>query len=183
MHARTRGRIRRRVLVALVLVAAGLVMAAGWPVYVRPHVDPPEQADAIFVLGGDDAQRRESLALQLAEDGFAPRVVFSDPYRGDKHLERICRGTYAFEVSCFRPDPVTTRGEARELRDLARAEGWDRVIVVTYDPHVSRARDIVEECWSGEVLMVSSGSVSVAATAWNYMYQSAGYVRSVFQGC
>ena len=54
---------------------------------------------------------------------------------------------------------------------------------MTYTPHVSRARYIVEKCFDGELIMAASPvRLSVLDWAWMYVYQTAGYVKSVLQG-
>jgi uncharacterized SAM-binding protein YcdF (DUF218 family) len=74
-------------------------------------------------------------------------------------------------------------GEARELRRMAHERHWRTVIVVTYTPHVSRARDIVEKCFDGELIMAAGpAQLSVLDWAWMYVYQTAGYVKSALQG-
>lgn len=160
------------------------IIAAGWPVYVNPKIDEPELADAIVVLGGAH-DGREELGLQLAEQGYAPQIVFSDPYRSsDKKMKAICEGSYNFELSCFKPDPSTTRGEGREIRRRAEAEGWKRVIVVTFVPHVSRTRHIIDNCWDGEIRVVAQHqSLPLWTWTFNYIWQTAGYVRTIFEDC
>ncbi len=177
------GWVRRRWgLVAGVAVVVAAV-AALWPVYVRPQVDRPARADAIMVLGGAH-DGREELGLRLARDGYAPVVVFSDPYEHSPRMNRICHGGYSFRVECFDPEPRTTRGEGRELAARARAGGWQRVIVVTFTPHVSRARYVLGKCWDGEILMVDARPrVSIGRWAYNYVYQSAGYVKALAEDC
>ncbi|MFC9893521.1 YdcF family protein [Nocardia sp. NPDC127579] len=177
----------RRKRMSLLLLGFGvtlvIVVTALWPVYVRPRTDPPAPADAIFVLGGAH-DGREQLALRLARDGFAPWVVLSDPYTNSAMLNRICHGGYSFRVSCFDPAPRTTRGEGRELARLARANNWRRVIVVTFTPHISRARYILGKCWSGELLFADPRpDLSVARWAYDYAYQSAGYLKAFFEDC
>jgi hypothetical protein len=61
--------------VCLLLIAA---VIGGLPVYVRPQVDPPRHADAILVLGGDGF-RRYPFGIDLGMQGWAPKVVLSDP--------------------------------------------------------------------------------------------------------
>ncbi|AFU06023.1 hypothetical protein O3I_040390 [Nocardia brasiliensis ATCC 700358] len=175
--------MRRLRWAVLGLVVAVSVVAALWPVYVRPRTDTPVPADAILVLGGAH-DGREQLALRLAAEGFAPRVLISDPYEHSTLINRICHGSYSFQVICFDPAPRTTRGEGRFLARMARAGGWQRVIVVTFTPHISRARYILGKCWSGELLFVDpEPALSVPRWAWDYAYQSAGYVRAFFEDC
>ncbi|RDI63198.1 YdcF family protein [Nocardia pseudobrasiliensis] len=168
---------------AVTAVAVAVYVAALWPVYVRPRIDTPMRADAIVVLGGAH-DGREELALRLARDGYAPRVLFSDPYEHSALMNRICHGGYRFRVDCFDPDPRTTLGEGRELAARARTDGWRRVIVVTFTPHVSRARYVLGKCWGGELLVVvAHPRISPLRWAYQYVYQSAGYVKAAVETC
>ncbi|AWT56792.1 hypothetical protein D806_058520 [Mycolicibacterium smegmatis MKD8] len=173
-------------LLGLSVIALFLVGLLGWPVYVKPRIDSLRRADAIFVLGGTGTARY-TVGLEDALSGLAPRVVFSNPLgSANIWLSDLCNHRrYDFNVSCIEPDPPTTRGEARELRRLADAEGWRSVIVVTYTPHVSRARYIIERCFHGELMFDNSDEyMSPLDWALSYLYQSAGYVRATLQsGC
>ncbi|MEU4340037.1 YdcF family protein [Nocardia sp. NPDC023852] len=165
------------------LVVVVVAVVALWPVYVRPHTDTPVPADAILVLGGAH-DGREQLGLRLAREGYAPRVLFSNPYENSALVNRICHGGYSFEVTCFDPSPRTTRGEGRELARLARADNWHRVIVVTFTPHISRARYIIEKCWDGELLFADpEPHLSALRWGYDYVYQSVGYIKAFFEDC
>ncbi|MGQ9409783.1 hypothetical protein [Mycolicibacterium gilvum] len=73
---RARSRVGRRILrVSAILL---LVIAVGIPFYVCPQADSPRHADAIFVLGGYGFERYR-LGLELAQQGWADRVVASNP--------------------------------------------------------------------------------------------------------
>jgi uncharacterized SAM-binding protein YcdF (DUF218 family) len=156
---------------------------AGWPVYVRPQIDSLRPADAIFVLGGPEYERY-SFGHQLGDDRWAPVVVVSNPL-GDKvkWLADYCATPKpGFQLICVQPDPPTTLGEGRDLRRLAEQYGWKTVIVVTFTPHISRARYILEHCFHGDLVMVAPPTdLSVAEWAWQYVYQTAGYARTVFE--
>ncbi|CRK49515.1 conserved exported hypothetical protein [Rhodococcus sp. RD6.2] len=185
---REAGTVRRRWLLpcafVLVLLAAGVV-GAGVPVYVHPRVDALRPVDAIFVLGGPGYERY-AYGLDLARRGLSDSVVLSDPSAGeDDWIAEQCRTQDTFAVDCFAPQPATTRGEAEELGRLARARGWHSVIVVTNIAHVSRARFIVERCFPGDLVMAAyPGGRTLPRIAWQYVYQSAGYVRAALDpGC
>lgn len=166
----------------VVIVAA----IAGYPVYVRPQIDPLRHADAILVLGGQGYDRYR-LGLELGDEGWADAVVVSNPNGPeDAWLTNYCATAETrFELHCFRPAPETTKGEGRELHRLAAQYGWRTVIVVTYRPHISRARFVLQQCFDGELVMVESPTrISVAQWAYQYLYQTVGYVRAVLQpGC
>jgi len=169
--------------VAVIVVLVVLAGVAGWPVYVHPQVDPLRKADAIVVLGGT-AYDRFDLGLDLAQRGYAPQLLISTG-AGDNNMNKYCKGHFDFVVNCFVPDPWTTRGEAEEIGRRAKQQGWHHIIVVTFTPHVSRARYIVEKCFDGELTIVASPSASgLRFWTWMYIRQSAGYLRAFTdRGC
>lgn len=182
-----RGRSRWRI-----AGAAVLALVVGWGVWAyavvqTPRVDAAGPVDAVLVLGGQDGPDRLQRALDLAADGLTDTVVISVPVgTGDALTRRTCaRPPAGVEVLCFPPDPSTTRGEARELRRLADERDWTRVAVVTSTYHVSRSRMIVGRCFTGTTLMLRSGeSISPARWAYEWIYQTAGYVKAEFlRGC
>jgi hypothetical protein len=51
--------------------------------------------------------------------------------------------------------------------------------VVTFRPQISRARFILEQCFDGNLIMVASPAhLSPPRWAYEYVYQTAGYVRA-----
>lgn len=177
-----RRRIRRSVGIGCVLVCAALI--AGLPVYVRPQTDQLRHADAILILGGY-GDHRYSYGLDLGLQGWAPNIVVSVPDEGDNPTaKRLCTDPppRRLTLHCFAPDPSTTRGEGRKLRELASQYGWRTVIVVTFQPHLSRARFILEQCFDGEVVMAQSPEhIPGLRWAFEYIYQTAGYLRAALQ--
>ena len=180
---------RRRPRIRWVVVPVCLLIAAvigGLPVYVRPQVDPLRHADAILVLGGDGFSRYR-LGIDLGMQGWAPKVILSNPGTDDEEwLTKACNTPPSgIKLDCFVPDPPTTVGEGRELRRLAERHRWRSVIVVTFTPHISRARFILQRCFDGELIMVASPThISLLDWPVEYVYQTAGYVRAALQpGC
>jgi hypothetical protein len=164
---------------ALLVVA----MIAGLPVYVRPQNDPLRHADAVFVLGGP-VYDRYPFGLELGKQGWAPVTVVSNPNGPkDPWLTETCeKPPDGLNLHCFIPDPPTTKGEGYELRRLATKYGWHTVIVVTIRPHISRARYILERCFSGNLVMIASpAQISPVMWAYQYLYQTAGYVRAAVE--
>jgi uncharacterized SAM-binding protein YcdF (DUF218 family) len=175
---------RRLAASVCILVIAAII--GGLPVYVRPQIDPLRHADAIFVLGGF-GEERYAFGLDLGLAGWAPNLVVSNPYgAGDVWDRDYCAAPPSrLNVHCFVPNPPTTKGEGRELRRLAAHYGWRTVIVVTFRPHISRARFILERCFDGALVMVESPThISLPRWAFEYEYQTAGYIRAALQpGC
>lgn len=166
-------------LVLAVLLIASVI--GGLPVYVRPHVDQLRRADAILVLGGPGDDRYQ-FGLELGRQGWAPATFWSNP-AGSGGLTKYCE-KYGedYNLHCFVPDPPTTKGEARALRDLATQYGWRTVIVVTFRPHISRARFILKQCFDGDLVMVGSPTnISKPQWAFQYVYQTVGYIRAALQ--
>lgn len=163
-----------------------VVAVAGTPVYVWPQVDQPRHADAIFILGGY-GDRRYPFGLNLAMEGWASDLVVSNPIGPNDQWDRdYCTSPPPrLRMHCFTPDPPTTRGEALELRRLSQRHGWRTVIVVTFRPHISRARYILERCFDGDLVMVASPArVSPVRWTFEYVYQTAGYLRAALRpGC
>lgn len=180
-HLRPRRRIRRWLVSVCALLIAAVI--GGLPVYVRPQIDPIRHADAIFVLGGH-GYGRYPFGLQLGVQGWAPTIVVSNPNGPeDPWLTDYCATPHpGLNLHCFIPNPPTTKGEGRELRRLAAEHRWRTVIVVTFRPHISRARFILEQCFDGDLVMVASPArLSAPRWAFEYVYQTAGYVRAVLQ--
>lgn len=174
---------------AVAVLLSLLVGVGGHRLYAAPTLDrlgPGSRVDAVVALGGLTASADH--ARLLVERGAAPVLVLSNPYPPGRAptVERACRGGQTgHRVICFEPRPSTTRGEAREIRALALAHGWDRVAVVAPTFHVSRARLLVQRCYSGTLLMLSPPlRVSRLQLAYQYAYQSAGYVKAgLLRGC
>lgn len=179
----------RRRLVIWVLCWGTLAVAVGLvinTVYVHPPMDKPlHTADAVVVLGGTPYERFE-YGIELAESGLAPEVVISNSVGADnRRMQDLCDTRATVRITCFLPDPWTTRGEAREIRALAEQRGWTSIVVVTTTAHIARARYILERCFGGGISMTDypeHQSVFEQVTGW--VYQSAGWVRALTQrGC
>ncbi len=162
--------------------AAVLVALVGVPLYVLPARDEPRAVDAVYVIGPPTDPRME-LAESMVDDGLTDTVVVS---LGEWAEERdkwpeasaVCDEPQDFTVYCSQPDPFTTRGEARWLRELVDAEGWESVAVITTTPHLTRTRVIMERCWDGDIAYVSSGEhLDPWYWAYHYAYQSAAFVK------
>ena len=140
---------RRRLALAAVAVAAASV----W-LFLRPRLDPPEEADAIVVLDGEQP-RRVARGVALAAAGMAPTIVV---VHGETVAPELLAGTpLPFEVVSLTPRPSTTRGEAGAVARLARERGWERIVVVTSTYHVTRARLIFERAVDCELRFASAG--------------------------
>lgn len=120
-----------------------------------PVPSPPLTLDAVVVLSGGitregvlgpDGTERVVSALRLARATGSPALVTTRIRTGPnlevssdadqkKLVELLGPGVRHFIV----PDVLSTRDEAMRVRDLARAQGWARIAVVTSPSHSRRA--------------------------------------------
>ena len=140
--------------VVVLVVAAWIAVVARFVLW--PVQDEPRRADAVVVLAGDHL--RLGKALELMTRRTAPTLVISDGLaRGWRQANRLCRGAgRRFRVLCFRPDPYSTRGEARAVARMAATRGWRSVLVVTSTYHVTRARLLFDRCVGARVSVTGS---------------------------
>lgn len=145
--------LRPLLVVVLVLVAALAVASA--PLFILYADDEVAKADAVIVLAGE--KRRLTVALELVGRGVAPLLVISDGLDPRwTQANRLCRFGDPEKIVCVRPEPYSTRGEARLAARLARERGWDSIVVVTTRFHLFRARMLLQRCFDGEIALVGA---------------------------
>ena len=144
----------RPLLLAVLTVLAALAVASV-PLFILYDDDHVAKADAVMVLAGD--RRRLPIALDLVERGVAPILVISDGLDPRwTQANRLCRFGDPARIVCLRPDPYSTRGEARLAARLARERGWDSLVVVSSRFHLFRARTLFERCFHGRLDLVGA---------------------------
>jgi uncharacterized SAM-binding protein YcdF (DUF218 family) len=147
----------RRFLPVIVLTVLAAFAVASVPLFILYDDDEAAKADAVMVLAGD--QRRLPVALELFERGVAPVLVISDGLDPRwTRANRLCRFGDPARMLCPRPEPYSTRGEARLAAQLARERGWDSLIVVTSRFHLFRARLLFERCFPGRLSFVGASN-------------------------
>lgn len=145
--------MRPLLLIAIVLLTA--VAVASVPLFILYDDDEVAQADAVMVLAGE--KRRLPVGLELVARGVAPVLVISDGLDPRwTQANRLCRFGDPARIVCVRPDPYSTRGEARLAARLAREHGWRSLVVVSSRFHLFRGRTLFERCLDGEVAFVGS---------------------------
>jgi len=146
--------VRRPLLLIAVLLLAAVALAS-IPLFILYDDDQVAKADAVMVLAG--AKSRLPVALELVERGVAPVLVISDGLDPRwTQANRLCRFGDPERVVCVRPEPYSTRGEARLAARLARERGWDSLVVVSSRFHLFRARMLFERCFEGRLDLVGS---------------------------
>ncbi len=171
-------------LVVVVFLAA--VGGAGYLLFGVDHEDPLRKVDAIIVLGGEH-DGREQYGIRLAQEGWSKNVVLSNPYdHSDRTMQDLC-GTRVddINVTCERPVPSTTRGEAMFTERLSKQYGWTSVIVISWGYHLTRSRYVFGKCYSGETVMRAvPRHYEYGPADWEliYLYQFFGTAKAVVQG-
>ncbi|BDZ62056.1 hypothetical protein Lsed01_01988 [Demequina sediminis] len=171
-----------------VAVVAGAIALAGVPLYVMPARDEPRAVDAVYVIGPPTDTRME-LAQSLVAEGMASTLVVSlseEPEDRARYPLAVAACESADPaVVCAMPEPFTTRGEARWLRDLADSHAWESAAVITVTPHITRTRVIMERCWDGDVAYLDSGErLAPHYWAYHYAYQSGAFLKVALEdGC
>lgn len=176
-----------RLLFRALAATSGLVIVwavTGIFLYVVPPADEPAHADVLFVLGPPD--RRIGYAEELMQQGYAPTLAVSSPVGKDSRYEAaICNAHRPYRIICFNPDPFTTQGEARALKDLSSKYGWKSANVLTAQFHVTRSRVLIGRCNTGDLHMVAdrrglplfSASNPTYSWAYQYVYQTAAFLK------
>lgn len=146
--------LRRRVLVAIVVIAAGSWCLSAISVLWFASRDRAVRADAIMVMGAAQYRGRPSPVLRARLDhavglfaqGFAPRVVLTGGIaEGDTASEAAVSRSYVLREGVpdssllLENDGRTTSQSIRAVAQLLRARGMDSVIVVSDPFHVFRA--------------------------------------------
>ncbi len=150
--------LRRSLVFAVAFVLVLALIGLNLRLFVWPASEPLHHADAIVVLAGGNGERLDR-ALELAREGVAPTLAVS--FGSD----RLCGSDPPFTLVCFRPSPDNTRGEAEAIGRLAQAHGWNDIVLVTSTSHVTRARLLVERCYSGQ-LQVAPATPDAGLLGW-----------------
>lgn len=179
----------RRVLVSIVAVVA-LAVLAGLPLYVFPASDEPREVDVVFVIGPATPSRLELARQLIVDEKISDTLLISVPATGVRSAGRwskCVKDPVVFDVLCEHSEPFTTQGEARTLARLADEHGWDSAAVITFTPHVTRTRLIMERCFPGERLDVIRDPAPLRPEdwVWHYLYQTGAFLKAltVATGC
>lgn len=136
------------------------------------------------------ADDRYVYARHLAETGVADRILISQPSPGGEDsystaIKAYCanspvvaRDDRRIQIECFQPDVSTTEGETTAATRLARARGYDSLLVVTYWGHVSRVRIYFEQCFDGPVYVTDTPRPLSTSRKDALLHETGGYVKA-----
>ncbi|MGP8205042.1 MAG: YdcF family protein [Acidimicrobiales bacterium] len=145
---RRQHRAGRRFVVALLFVVLAF-LAATSALFVWPATNQPRQVDVILSLNGADEAARESKAISLVEARYAPVLLFS---QGNSPTP--CPEVPRVKVVCFVAVPGRTVGEVRFAANYLKHHDEHSIIIVPDRAQATRARLLMDRCFSGQVLVV-----------------------------
>ena len=162
MNARSSTKVRRWIFRSFFALTLLLVVTLGWVrlVYVQiqhyAELDKAEPADAIAVFGAAEYDGRPSPVYRARLDhaealyrrGIAPLIITLGGDGGDQYSEggvgrEYLMGAGVPESSIIaETESRSTAEAARRLAVIARANGFDRIVVVSDDTHLFRIHEI-----------------------------------------
>ena len=166
--------VRRHPLIAGLVLVIVVFLVASSVLFVWPATDQPRHVDAILILEGDNEAARESTAISLAKRGYAPVLLFSQGNPDGPACPRVPR----VSVVCFVPQPAQTIGEVRFATVYARRHGWHSLMVVAGRTQITRARLLVERCFSGQSVMIPA-PVQLTYLPYEIVYEWGALTKAV----
>ena len=135
-------------------VVGSLICVDMW-LFVFPKDDGATEADLTVILGPWNNGPRLNVARALAERSDGKSQILVSVY-DEAHECGYIKGVLASQqVTCFRPRPFTTRGEAREAASFALSRGLRSVTIVTSKDQLLRARVRFRRCVAGDVRLAA----------------------------
>lgn len=159
------------------------LVLAGLPLYVFPAVDEVRNPQIVYVIGPPTHERME-IAREILEAYPSAELLVSVGREGWGWSSDDVPECHAEVAECVIPKPFTTGGETLALADFAARADGARAVIVTFAPHVARARHIFSKCYGNDVAVVASESdLSPLDWAYQYAYQTAAWVKAVIEPC
>ncbi|QGW25612.1 MULTISPECIES: YdcF family protein [unclassified Dietzia] len=179
-------RLRRAALAAGAIGITTALVLTAWGVFLlQPRADEPVPADAVVMLAGAD-DGRHAHARELVEAGFADTLLVSNPGGNSERIaRRLCTGAgrpAGAEVVCVAPEPRTTWGEAQAVAAIARARGWERILVVTNRPHTLRAGQWMRAATGVDVRMTPIERIDWPMLPVHLVWEIAGFAKGRING-
>lgn len=140
---------------ALILgLALSVVVGLEFRTFVLPVTDRPTSSGLVVILGDTHRGARYGTAAYLASSNRWLLISIYDYCPAGKRPEL---SAYAHQA-CFRPSPLTTRGEAKFAAQYAKSRGLTSITVITTADQVWRARLRFARCWPGSLAVVAAPS-------------------------
>ena len=118
--------------------------------------DPVGHVDAVVVLSGDDGDRL-GLALEMLERGYTTRLILTDTDNSANARlkeEAIAGGFSEDRIYLTGTRVDSTLDEANAVLELAQAQHWDALMVVTDPYHSLRTRVIFRDVFANSGITI-----------------------------
>lgn len=143
--------------------------------FVFPVDDQLGKVDAVFVLGPATHARIEVAERIVAEYGGDIPLIISKPNNSR---------CYVAPRICVAAKPATTAGEAAELRAQSVRLGFTHPVIVTFTPHVARARYIFKKCFSTDAMVVGvHEDLTFSSNVFQFVYQTSAFAKAMASEC
>lgn len=181
-------------------ILGGIAAAAllGWFVYASVNIVVPRQgnldATSDVVVSLAPQESRLPTAQQLVAEGVADTLLISyfdhDPMNnmvaGDEQtsLSEYCEPGAPPTVMCFTPQEDATIGEVHAIADIAKAESWETMTVVTDPFHAFRTRYIFSQCLGQDIevnVVFSDRELTVPQWIWHVVYENVAFFKAAWQ--
>jgi uncharacterized SAM-binding protein YcdF (DUF218 family) len=164
LGSNSRSRARRLWL----LVAVGLMIGLVWFALNAGSflvIDAPQPSDVMVVLAGE-TNRRPARALQLLQEGYAPRILLDVPAAEKIYDTTLLDLTRAYVSRLAEAQKITvcpipglsTREEALDVEKCLQQMSGSRVLIVTSDYHTRRALSILRHAIKGKSFSVAAAT-------------------------
>ena len=153
--------MRLRIIIAALLIVMLIVLASrAGSVLI---VDAPQRSDVIVVLAGE-TDHRPARALQLLDQGYAPRVLidvpaeasvfgFTEVKLAEKYAQLVPEHASVFICPI---EGLSTRDESHDAAKCLDGEQANRILIVTSDFHTRRALNIFRHEIRGKTFSVAA---------------------------
>jgi uncharacterized SAM-binding protein YcdF (DUF218 family) len=151
--------------------------------FINPQVSKDlTSADAVVVFpGGSKADERFERAIELMGDQVAPILFVATDVKQTALEAAVCNGEFDFEVECRLSRPVNTHGNAVVTAQAASERGWNSVVLVTSDDHITRSHMLLKRCYKGEIqTAVSKAKQGERERLSRTTYEWAAMVKALF---
>ena len=119
---------------------------------------------------------------------MADRILVPQPGVAGKYADMIAdyceaspvlaRDGRKITVECFSPDIDTTEGATTAAPRIARDQGAESLLVVTYWRHVSRVRMYFKQCFDGDVYATGTPRPLSRSRKDAILHETGGYVKA-----
>lgn len=150
-------------------------IAVGVIAFTFPADDQLSEVDAVFVLGPATHARIEAAERIVAERGGNIPLIISKPNNSR---------CYVAPRICVAAKPATTAGEAAALHLESARLGFKHPVVVTFTPHVARARYIFQKCYGDDAAVIGvREDLTLGDAAFQIIYQTAAFAKAAASEC